>query len=179
MHIHHSDSDERVENWTRNCIGWRPRQSARARPPVHTPSIAPRKRALKRPWVRRADINSCVGMHDGLAGAETGWLTPRLVWSGCLRPRQIARLTAWPLFRSKERPMGNPDEPATAADVHRVFGETDAVMVRDICERPSIADLHKAAQWIEGDHDLNSPDGQVLKLSEAGEGWWARQGSNL
>jgi len=60
--------------------------------------------------------------------------------------------------------MGNPDEPATADDVRRVFGATDAAVVQDIVSlQPTIADLQKAAQWMAGDRDLDQPDGQVLK----------------
>jgi len=59
--------------------------------------------------------------------------------------------------------MSNSLEPATADDVRRVFGETDAVVVQDIVRlQPTIADLEKAAQWIAGDRDLDQADGQVL-----------------
>jgi hypothetical protein len=60
--------------------------------------------------------------------------------------------------------MSNPDQPATADDVRRVFGETDVTVVRDIVSlQPTVADLQKAAQWIAGDRDLNQADGQILK----------------
>lgn len=60
--------------------------------------------------------------------------------------------------------MSNPDQPATADDVRRVFGETDATVVQDIVSlQPTIADLQKAAQWIAGDRDLDQAEGQVLK----------------
>lgn len=60
--------------------------------------------------------------------------------------------------------MSNPDPPATADDVIRVFGETDVTVVQDIVSlQPTVADLQKAAQWIAGDRDLDQADGQILK----------------
>lgn len=63
--------------------------------------------------------------------------------------------------------MSNPDQPATAEDVRRLFADADAELVNEIVSlQPTIADLQKAAQGIAGDRD--QPEGQVLK-GTAGE----------